>query len=94
MNIQAAVIACKRNKQLLARPSKWEGSGTALDLGRIMYPDRVRKIAVLTTGNAFSESWMCDPEDLLGEWKVVSLNKLVEEVNSLDSKEGRAAGAS
>jgi hypothetical protein len=82
VKLQAAIKACMSpSREIFARPKDWKGDGCALDLGRKKDTTKVRKICALQApGSALGENWDVAPEDLLGDWELVTLEDLRKEI--------------
>lgn len=78
MRIQEAVYECKRER-LYARPSSWKGQSRAVDLGQSL-TSQVKEVTILNErGAAAGTDWRPTPEEILGDWELVSSNLLWKE---------------
>ena len=87
MNLQEAVKVCRRKTEAgkpdpFARPVTWKGTGSAVDLGRKLSPDKTRKICIFSSHALTGVIWDVDPEDLLERWEIVSQDQLKGEVEA------------
>ena len=86
MNLQEAVKICRRKTEegeshLFARPITWQETGSAIDLGRKLSPDRTMKVCIFSSHALTGVRWEVDPEDLLERWQIVTQEQLNREVN-------------
>jgi hypothetical protein len=79
MNVQEAVRACRRRVDIFARPDGWVGSGRGVDLGRHLDPTRTRQVVGMESGALSGGFWEVDPQDLLGQWKLVDRQQMAQE---------------
>ena len=85
MNLQEAVKVCRRKTEPgqpepFARPVTWKGTGSAVDLGRRLSPDKTRRISIFSSHALTGVIWDVEPEDLLERWEIVSQDQLKDEV--------------
>ncbi len=92
MNIQAAIKACYKRKDLFARPQSWQGSGEAIDLAKRCNSDSIRRVQAIRAKTFLTSEWLILPEELLCSWQIVSLDALTEEVEKSGARKNREAG--
>lgn len=80
MTVQEAIQACKDSEESFARPVHWKGRGQAVDLAKKVRPDRLSRVIAVRASIAYCSDWNVTPEDLLGEWEVVSLKQISDEL--------------
>lgn len=80
MTIQTAVKVCLARGHYFARPAFWEGSGTAIDLGRRLDSARTMRVSPLgSSGGLVGTDWKIDPTEFLLDWEVVTAEDLRQE---------------
>ena len=91
MNIQGAIKACSKRKNLFARPRTWGKKGEAVDLGRATVTEKICRVQALSGGALLTSAWYVSAPDLICLWELVSLTDLVKEVKKLDARKNRKA---
>lgn len=79
MNIQGAVKACRRRKDIFARPKDWKGSGEAVDLGNVCETGHVRKVKATSSKTFFTTEWDISPSELIAPWELIPITSLTLE---------------
>ncbi len=95
MHLSEAVKIClgkTEDEQLIlfARPVSWQGTGTAIDLGMKLSPEKMRKICILSSFALTGAIWEVAPKDLLERWQIVTQEELCREVKDESGSEKQA----